>query len=587
MAAVVPAAAAQQVLAADWPQWRGPERSNVSAETGLLRKWPKEGPPLLWKAEGLGEGTPSLAVAGGRIFTLGYRGDKEFATALSEKDGKQLWTTPVGPTVPGMRVMRWLSQRTPTVDNDRVYVFTAGGELICLDTASGKERWRKDYAKDFQAKRGPWGCCDFPLVDGDRLICTPGGGEATLVALNKVTGEVVWKCSVPGENRNTYSAVVVAEIGGIRQYVNQLDKGVVGVAATDGKLLWRYDRITPRSGNVHTALVSGDKVFCSCGGGSGCALIQFVPEEKGFKVQEIYAVKHPFDSWLGSSVLIGEHVYTCEGMDIELPTGKLVGRIGKLVPIGRGGRSAPSLPGRYTMTCAGRVLVHRKANNVLTLTEVTPQGTFVERGEFQAPHYSQDPTYSFPVVAGGRLYLRDQNVLLCYDIQEPKRKLRAPDAIFVPTPEDVVEKMLELANVRKGDVVYDLGCGDGRIVIAAAKRYGCQAVGYDIDEECVQLSLENVKKNQVEKLVRIEHEDIFQVDLSKVDVVMLYLLPSLNVKLIPQLEKLKPGSRIVSHAFDMKGIQPDQVIPFASVEDGVERNLYVWTTPLKKDKIKR
>jgi hypothetical protein len=307
MATVVPTAAAEQALAADWPQWRGPERSNASAETDLLREWPKEGPSLLWKAEGLGEGTPSLAVAGGRIFTLGYRAEKEFAIALSEKDGKQLWTTPVGFTVPEMRIMRWLSQRTPTVDGDRLYVITAAGSLICLDTASGKERWRKDYAKDFGAKRGQWGFCDFPLVDGDRLICTPGSGEATLVALHKVTGEVIWKCSVPGEDRSTYSAVIVAEIGGVRQYVNQLEKGVVGVAATDGKLLWRYDRIGARGGNVHTAVVKGDKVFCSCGWGSGCALIQLIPEKQEFKVQEIYAVKHPFDSWLGSSVLIGEH----------------------------------------------------------------------------------------------------------------------------------------------------------------------------------------------------------------------------------------------------------------------------------------
>jgi precorrin-6B methylase 2 len=404
------------------------------------------------------------------------------------------------------------------------------------------------------------------------------------VALNKVTGEVVWKCSVPGEDRNTYSAVVVAKIGGIRQYVNQLDNGVVGVAARDGKLLWRYDRIAARGGNVHTALVKENKVFCSGGWGSGCALIQLVPEKQEFKVQEIYVVKHPFDSWLGSSVLIGEHVYTCEGLDIELPTGKLVGRIGKLVPTGRGGRRASRVSARNTMTCAGSLLIHRRADNLLVLSEVTPEGKFVDKGEFQAPHSSQDPTYSFPVVAGGRLYLRDQNVLLCYDIQEPQRKLRAPDAIFVPTPEDVVEKMLELANVRKGDVVYDLGCGDGRIVVAAAKRYGCKAVGYDIDEECVQLSLGNVKKNQVEKLVRIEHEDIFKVDLSTADVVTLYLLPSLNVKLIPQLENLKPGSRIVSHAFDMKGIKPDQVVPFVSMDDGVERNLYLWTTPLKRDK---
>jgi len=159
---------------------------------------------------------------------------------------------------------------------------------------------------------------------------------------------------------------------------------------------------------------------------------------------------------------------------------------------------------------------------------------------------------------------------------------REPDVIFVPTPQDVVDKMLELAEVKKDDLVYDLGCGDGRIVVTAAKRYGCKAVGYDIDPERVEESLENVQKNEVGHLVRIEQKDIFTLDLSRADVITLYLLPSLNVKLIPQLEKLKPGSRIVSHDFRMKGVKPDKVIKLTSNEDGGEHKVFLWTTPLKK-----
>ena len=159
---------------------------------------------------------------------------------------------------------------------------------------------------------------------------------------------------------------------------------------------------------------------------------------------------------------------------------------------------------------------------------------------------------------------------------------RTPDVIFVPTPEEVVDKMLEMARVTKDDLVYDLGCGDGRIVVAAALKYGCKAVGYDIDPQRIKESLENVKKNNVGHLVTIEQKDIFTLDLSDANVITLYLLPSLNVKLIPQLEKLKPGSRIVSHDFDMRGVKPDEVVTVTS-EDGSRHTVYLWTTPLKKE----
>lgn len=162
---------------------------------------------------------------------------------------------------------------------------------------------------------------------------------------------------------------------------------------------------------------------------------------------------------------------------------------------------------------------------------------------------------------------------------EPKRR---PDVIFVPTPQEVVESMLELAKVGKNDVVYDLGCGDGRIPVTAASKYGCQAKGFDIDPQRVEESLDNVKKHKVEKLVEIKNQDIFTLDLSKASVVTLYLLPTLNVKLIPQLEKMKPGSRIVSHSFNMEGVKPDKVLQ-VQCKDGFHRTIYLWTVPLKKE----
>jgi type IV secretory pathway VirB10-like protein len=165
-------------------------------------------------------------------------------------------------------------------------------------------------------------------------------------------------------------------------------------------------------------------------------------------------------------------------------------------------------------------------------------------------------------------------------VKEPETP-RTPDVIFVPTPQEVVEKMLELAQVKKEDLLYDLGCGDGRIVVTAAQKYGCKAIGYDIDPQRIKESLEKVAKNNVGNLVTIEQKDIFTLDLSKANVITLYLLPSLNVKLIPQLEKLKPGSHIVSHDFDMRGVEPDKVVEM-STSDGSQHTVYLWTTPLKK-----
>ncbi len=248
LGAVFLAAAAGWAVAGDWSQWRGPDRTNGSTETGLLKEWPKEGPPLVWKAQGLGQGVPPISVAAGRIFTLGYRGPDEFAIALAARDGKPLWSTRVGLSVPEAGGMRWLSQRSPTVDGDRLYAVTVHGELVCLGVRDGKERWRKSYPKDFGGQSGPWGFCDFPLVDGDKLICTPGGDTATVVAVNKKTGEVLWQCAVPGAPTATegpgvasaYTATVVAEVGGIRQYLNQFSHGTVGVAARGGKFLWHY-----------------------------------------------------------------------------------------------------------------------------------------------------------------------------------------------------------------------------------------------------------------------------------------------------------------------------------------------------------
>jgi uncharacterized protein (TIGR03000 family) len=163
---------------------------------------------------------------------------------------------------------------------------------------------------------------------------------------------------------------------------------------------------------------------------------------------------------------------------------------------------------------------------------------------------------------------------------EPRPELEVP---FVPTPPEVVDKMLELAGIKEGDVVYDLGCGDGRIVVAAAKKYGCKAFGFDLDPKRVKEARENVKKNGVEKLVTIEEKDLFKVDLKPASVVMMYLLPDVNDRLLPQLQMLKAGSRVVSHDFDLTGVKPKQTAQVESKTDGRSHKVYLWEAPLKKE----
>lgn len=568
-----------------WPQFRGADRSNVSRDTGLLTEWPKDGPPLLWKVTNLGSGYAPVSIAEGRLYTLAHRDANECAVALDRGTGKEVWATVLGPAREE-GAMQFLFQRQPVIDGERLYAFSRNAVLFCLDADAGQILWQKDYRKDFQGRSSSFGWNDNPLVDGDRLICTPGGPEASLVALNKQTGDVIWKAVVPGDDRPAHSPVVVAEVGGIRQYVTHLSRGVVGISATDGKFLWRYNRASNGTANVAAPIVRGNHVFVTSGYGTGSALLKLNPSDGGAKVEEMYFTRN-LQNLNGGIALVGDHIYgsysgfagllTC----LELKTGNPAWKESKA-------------------QCAGMVVADghmycRQPGGLVTLVEATPQ-EYREKGRFMPPDRSKLQTWTFPVVAGRRLYLRDQSVLLCYDLRADRPALpkppepvpadgkdRLPDAIFVPSPQDVVEKMLELAQVQKGDVVVDLGCGDGRFPVTAAKKYGCQAIGYDIDKECVNLALDNVKKNQVGSLVRIEHEDIFKVDLSKADVVTLYLLPTLNVKLIPQLQKLKPGARIISHAFDMKGMRPDKVISFTSKEDEIERKIYLWTAPLKKE----
>ena len=229
--------------AAAWPQWRGPQRNGVSAEAGLLKEWPKAGPRLIWQAKDIGDGYATPSIVGNRIYILSNRGlDNEFVQALSTQDGKQVWATRLGKVGNPNQMPSFPTARsTPTVDGALLYALGSDGDLACLETARGKIRWQKSLRADFGGHPGQWAYSESPLVDGDVLVVTPGGAQATIVALNKKTGETIWKSAVPGGDDAAYASIIVVDTSGRKQYVQFLAKGLVGVDAKSGQFLWRYD----------------------------------------------------------------------------------------------------------------------------------------------------------------------------------------------------------------------------------------------------------------------------------------------------------------------------------------------------------
>lgn len=587
-----------RLLEGHWPQWRGPNRDNVSQETGLLQQWPDEGPPLAWQAEGIGTGISCLAVAGGRIFTLGYRGESEYAIALDERTGELQWATRIGPSIFETRLMRWLAQRTPTVDEDRVYVVTYKGELVCLKTTTGEQLWRKNYQDDFGTNWNTWGTADYPLVDGDKLICSPQGKEATFAALDKRTGKVLWTSLIPDAGRRSYAAIVSSDAAGVRQYITFLGNSIVGVAADDGKLLWRYKTVANGTANSHTPIVVGDHVYCSSGYGTGIALLQLVADQGGVAAKEVYFQRQSLDTFLDPTILVDDRALTIQSGSVLL---RFDWKTGDVV-----WKDRLDVTGRMSPTFAdGRLYLFSAAGEALLIEDAAdgPQ----ERGRLTLPDFERAVGATNPVVAGGRLYLRDDDRLYCYDLRKDAQReegvkpptikihippeikdegdakpstTRTPKPIFVPTPHDVVEKMLVMASVKKEDTVVDLGSGDGRIVIAAAKSYGAKAIGYEIDEELVALSREKLKQAEVQQLAGVRQEDMYKADLSGVSVAAVYLYPVVLEKLKPQFAKMKPGSRIVSHYFEVPGVRPDRVIQVVSKDSGNVHQVLLYTTPL-------
>jgi outer membrane protein assembly factor BamB len=411
--------------AADWPQWRGPDRSDVSAETGLLKSWPQGGPRPAWAFDQAGFGYSGPAVVGDRLYCAGSDEpeDKEFVFCVDVTTGGQLWRTPLVRRSNATRISpdRGGGPRsTPTVDGDAVYFLGCKGDLVCLDAATGKLRWQKNMVTDFGGKvMSGWGWCESPLVDGDKLVCCPGYENGTVVALNKATGEVLWR-SKDLTDSASYASPVVATIAGARQYVLMTDKHVAGLSAADGKLLWQETVGVNGTANIPTPLVRGDYVFATCGylPRGSCGLVKLTAAGAGVRSEVVYKNTN-LANHHGGVVLVGDHVFGYaepdRGRDVrggwtclEFLTGKVVWSSDKL--------------GKGSLTAAdGKLYCYAESNGAVALVDASPAG-WAEHGRFTVPKKSARRAggaaiRTHPVVANGKLYLRDQELLFCYDVR--------------------------------------------------------------------------------------------------------------------------------------------------------------------------
>jgi outer membrane protein assembly factor BamB len=424
----------------DWPQWQGPDRNAISKETGLLREWPKDGPPLAWKVNGLGGGYSAPSIAAGRIFGMSNRGDEEVVWALSEADGKELWVTRLGPAFregppqgsegPGC---------TPTVDGQRLYVLGLGGDLACLQVQDGKIIWRRSLTRDLGGRLPTWRYNESPLVDGDKVICTPGGQDAMLVALDKLTGKTIWKSQMPGGadggpggrgggpvgfgrgfggfggSGAAYASAIAIDFDGQREYVQLTARALVGVAASDGKFLWRYDRPANRMGIIcSTPLYHEGLVFAASAYGAGGGLVKLSKDGSGgVKAEEVYSTRN-MQNHHGGMVLFDGCLYGANGGNeggflvcLDFKTGNVLWDERET-----GKRRAR----KGSVALADGRLYYRTERGTMLLIEANPK-QYVERGRFDQPDRSEQLAWPHPVIANGKLYLRDQDVLLCYDVK--------------------------------------------------------------------------------------------------------------------------------------------------------------------------
>lgn len=391
------------VAAEDWPGWRGKNRDGKSSETGLLDRWPRGGPRLAWSIDGIGNGYSTPSVAAGRIYLMGGSSKREQVIALNEADGQKLWSTPIGPIGSGGGYAG--PRSTPTLDGNSLYSLASGGELACLDVKTGKVRWQVNLKDDFRGSPGGWMYSESVLIDGPNVICTPGGSNATIVALAKKSGKLVWKGTAKGSNQAQYASHIVANFGKSKQYITFLSGALTAFDARNGKMLWSYARSANGTANCSSAIYADGHVFSASGYGTGGGTVKLTSNRQGVDAKELFFSRDIVNHH-GGVVLVDGYIYGTNERSLvclDFLTGKLQWK--------------ERCVGKGSIAFADGHLYVRSESGPVALVEASPS-SYVEKGRFDQPERSGEAAWPHPVIANGKLYLRDQEKLFAYNIQK-------------------------------------------------------------------------------------------------------------------------------------------------------------------------
>ncbi len=396
----------------DWPQWRGADRSNIAPADGIMKEWPDGGPKQLWVYEDAGMGYSSFSVVGGKLFTMGTRGEDVFVICVNTADGSEVWSTKISEDDQKGYSAGWGHgpRSTPTYDNGKLYALGPKGTLACLSAEDGSKQWSKNLASDFGGKAGGWGFAESPLVDGDKVVVAPGGQDAGIVAFNKETGATLWKAEDVKPGKAEYASIVPVEMNGKRQYLRLFEQELVSVDAESGDLLWKTEW-PGRTAVIPTPIVDGNEVYITSGYGVGCKLVKVGAENNAEDVWDNKEMKNHH----GGVVKIGDHLYGfSDGAGLicqEWATGEMVWNEkgqGKLI------KGAVHAVG-------DQLICLNEDDGTVTLVDATPKG-FEMHGQFQLQPQSENrnpkgKVWTHPIVVDGKLFLRDQEYIVAYDVK--------------------------------------------------------------------------------------------------------------------------------------------------------------------------
>lgn len=392
--------------AEDWPQWQGPTRDGISGETQLKAKWPEDGPPLVWQVNALGDGYGAVSVVGGVIYLVTNEGlDDESVKALDATNGQVLWATRIGKVGnPNQKPSYPAARSTPTLDGEMLYVLGSDGDLVCLTAKSGEVVWQKNIREAYDGKPGTWAYSESPLIDGNKVVVTPGGKDVGIVAVDKATGETVWKANTPKMGAAAYASIQKVTAAGKPQYVAFMANGLAGVDAEDGTFLWSYTR-TKGIANMPTPVVAGDIVY-SGGSRTGGGAVRLVAEQVNVLPEELY-FNPKLPTAIGGAVKVDGYLYGCSGstlMCVDFVSGEIKWqeRISAAASI---------------LYADGRLYLHTENGKVMMVAAIPEEMSIVS--EFTLPDQPEGTgkEWAYPALADGKLYLRQHGTIWCYDVK--------------------------------------------------------------------------------------------------------------------------------------------------------------------------